>query len=122
MQFEPFLDIAFGGSMRQLLRLGNQNGKGPQQYVSIPFFDGIRVHTFRYVLTVPHSVANVRIGEFHFASTDNLSTSEGSTSSVNVPLELLNRSEMFLTGPTSRLNDFVFLAHVRGLVVLLNFV
>jgi hypothetical protein len=61
MQFEPFLDVAFGGSMRQLLRLGNQNDKGPQQYASIPFFDGIRVPIVRYVLTVPHPVANVLI-------------------------------------------------------------
>jgi hypothetical protein len=83
MQFEPFLDIAFGGSMRQFLRLGNQNSKGPQQYVSIPFFDGIRVHIVRFVLTVPDPVANVWIGEFHFDPTeDNLSRSGGSTSSV----------------------------------------
>jgi hypothetical protein len=77
-----FLDVAFDGTMRHFLRLGNQNGEGPQQYVSIPFFDGIRVHIVRYILTMPHPVTNVWIGEFHFASTDNLSSSGGSTSSV----------------------------------------
>jgi hypothetical protein len=56
--------------MCQFLRLRNQNGKGPQQYVSIPFFDGIRMHIVRYVLTVPHPVANVWVGEFHFNSTE----------------------------------------------------
>src|ERR1700722_1181288 len=82
MQFEPSLDIAFGRSMCQFLGLGNQNGEGPQQYVSVPFFDGIRMHIVGQVLTGPHSVTNVWIREFHFASTDNLSSSGSSTSSV----------------------------------------
>src|ERR1700730_290761 len=55
-----------------LARLGNQNGKGPQQYVSIPFFDRIRVHIVRYVLTVPHPVANVWIADFSFRLTRQL--------------------------------------------------
>lgn len=52
MQFEPFLDT-LGGSMRRFLRPRNQNGKGPQQHVSVPFFEGIRVQIVRFVLTVP---------------------------------------------------------------------
>ena len=38
-----------------------------------------------------------------------------------VAFEPLNCSEMFLTGRTSGLNDFMFVAHERGQVVLLDF-
>jgi hypothetical protein len=77
MLFEPSFDVAFGGSVRQFLRLGNQNSKSPQQFVSIPFLDGIRMHIVGYVLTGPHPVTNVLIGEFHFTSADNLFSSIG---------------------------------------------
>jgi hypothetical protein len=94
MQFEPFLDEAFCRRMRQFLRLGNQNGKAPQQYGSIPFFHGIRVHIISYVLTVSHPVANIWIGEFHFASTDNLSSSGGCTSAMST-FSTLDNAEHF---------------------------
>jgi hypothetical protein len=40
----------------------------------------------------------------------------------DVPLELFHSSKVFLTGRTSRLNDFVFLAHKRGEIMSVNFV
>jgi hypothetical protein len=73
MQFAPFLDVTFGGSMRQSLRFGNSNAKSTQQIASIPFLYDIGVHIVRFVLTGPHSESDVCIAELHFRLNDNLS-------------------------------------------------
>jgi hypothetical protein len=73
----------------------------------------VEVRWWRGTTNAPRSFSDRRneLPSGYIVSAESLSSSGRKHVFGDVERVLLNRSEMFLTGRTARLNDFVFLAH-----------